>query len=119
MTRKESLEALLVKVEAGEYDAIHHSCAVSDDMYPNLDDAYNGSLDAAKALHEAVLGDGYVSNGFSYTIYGSGKVSVWNIITDASGRGEVNAPDLHNIAPARAWLIAIIKALIAESDLSP
>ncbi|APZ53121.1 hypothetical protein Ga0080574_TMP2787 [Salipiger abyssi] len=78
--------------------------------------AYNGSLDAAKALHEATLGDGYISNGFKYVIWGSGTALVWHVINGHEGRGEVLAKELHAVSQARAWLIAILKALIAIEE---
>ena len=113
-----ALRALLERVEAGEWD-----------MFPGVADAvgihnaalagsaYRGSLDAAKALHEAVLGDGNISTpGYMATVYMSGKAAVWDIISGASHHGEVNAPNLHAVSPARAWLIAILRALIATPD---
>ena len=64
-----------------------------------LDDAYNGSLDAAKALHEAVLpGWGYeICNGAEVTLRQYSKKIIFK-----------------NVCPARAWLLAILEALIAQ-----
>ena len=112
---KTALEALMVKVEAGDLmsvdlislEAVQHSHAWK---------AYNGSLDAAKALHEAVLGDGNISTpGYMATVFMSGKAAVWDVISGASYSGEINAPNLHAVSPARAWLIAILRALIAQA----
>ncbi len=67
--------------------------------------AYNGSLDAAKALHEAVL------PGWDWCMTAD-KVDVWtgNMMDDGIMRhGEAGTT-------ARAWLIAILKALIAEGE---
>jgi hypothetical protein len=66
--------------------------------------AYNGSLDAAKALHDAVLGD-YV------WIASAGCVEVFG-----PKKGQKFITFCEDKTPARAWLIAIIKALIAEAD---
>ena len=124
MTDTQALRDLLVKVEAGadhitilEYAGNWAYAHGHAGLYVYVIDAYNGSLDAAKALHDAVLGDGNISTpGYMATVYMSGKASVWDIISGASHRGEVNAPSLHAISPARAWLIAILRALIAQAE---
>ena len=107
MTRKEALAELIEKVEAGEWDAAGFSRALSYDDCRRLDAyrAYEGSLDAAKALHEAVL-PGWEwhlgpSNAKIYPYNGS-PVKSWDGMADT---------------PARAWLIAILRALYArETD---
>ena len=79
--------------------------------------AFNGDLNAAKALHNAVLGDGNISTpGYMATIYMSGKAAVWNIISGITEYGEVSEPSLHSVSPARAWLIAVLRALIAQEE---
>lgn len=122
MTEKtQALRDLLAKVEAGDA-GWNRLATIAEDALPPREaalaaTAYRGSLDAAKALHEAVLGDGNISTpGYMATVYMSGKASVWDIISGASHRGEVNAPSLHAISPARAWLIAILRALIAQAE---
>ena len=114
MTDTQALHDLMAKVEAGEWwDDLPRPAKLHTDLCWK---AFNGSLDAAKALHDAVLGDGNISTpGYMATVYMSGKASVWDIISGASHRGEVNAPSLHAISPARAWLIAILRALIAQA----
>jgi hypothetical protein len=63
-------------------------------------EAYNGSLDAAKALHDAVL-PGYVMTiPENYKVVVSNSFSQWHV-----GEGKDHA---------RAWLIAILKVLIAQ-----
>lgn len=102
-TRKEALQELLAKVEAGSPD--------KDDVYAGWPFAmngehmhawgsYNGSLDAAKALHEAVL------PGWEWRLRDTGCAWVWRTATDLQGAREADTP-------ARAWLIAIIKTLIS------
>ena len=97
-----ALQALLMNVEAGEWwDDLPRPADLHTDLCWK---SFNGSLDAAKALHEAVL------PGWIYLI-GSQIASVsmsdhedprwWNV--------------MHNGNPARAWLIAILRALIAAS----
>ena len=115
--RKQALEALLAKVEAGECD--HGSFLqkwASDGTYSagcgvNAHKAYDGSLDAAKALHEAVLPDigweVYRTAKYPGMIPGSCTSPYKAIVgwgTQVSG---------HADNPARAWLIAVLRALIA------
>ena len=67
--------------------------------------AYNGSLEAAKALHDAVLPDRPCAVYFGYE-YGATVMfsPTWD-------DGRISAS---NTIPARAWLIAILEALIAK-----
>jgi hypothetical protein len=86
----------------------------SKNHYPILRDqarlAFMGSIDSAKALHNAVL------PGWEYGItYNSEQldgpcafVAPWGATEDAEGY------EACAINPARAWLIAILKALIAK-----
>lgn len=64
--------------------------------------AYDGSLDAAKALHEAVL-PGWRWEGFEGELW-----RVWE------RRDPVGAHESTDADPARAWLLAILSALIAQ-----
>ena len=114
MTRKEALKALLAEVEAG---------AASDKLGPIMMGhlngakqiyamrAYNGSLDAAKALHEALL------PGWDCRLFLSGVAWLYMPAKGAPPIRDVTGAD--NDVPARAWLIAIIKALISECDRTP
>ena len=115
MTHTQALEALRDKVAAGEYPVAWRAFGGDERILHFVHNAHNGSLDAAKALHETVLGDGYAGEGFKYMVWGNGCASVWNVITDERGGGRVDSPELHAVAPARAWLLAILKALIAQS----
>jgi hypothetical protein len=66
--------------------------------------AYHGSLDAAKALHEAVLPDyGWGAGSWGARVWLYSDRPHW----DGSNRQEVEMVN----APARAWLLAIIRAL--------
>ena len=70
--------------------------------------AYNGSLDAAKALHEAVL------TGYDYEIVSRGNrrtVHVYAKPLDAFASTGVSVE-----STARAWLLAILEALIAQEE---
>ena len=110
---KQALTDLLVKIEAGEFDARTYPLMklpqMSMNTFDNIHAAYNGSLDAAMAMHEAVLPDGYWA-----LIETPSFVSIY----DKHGSPEHSAAKsvANNPDPARAWLIAIIKALIAEAD---
>ena len=98
MTRKQALADLIAKVEAGDATAV--------DIYEVMGrgglhaiGAYNGSLDAAKALHEAVL-PGW--------IWGRQKNgAMWVARRPYTFRATRPA------SPARAWLLAILRALHA------
>jgi len=103
MTRKESLTAVLAKVEAGGdvrpstfkvlRDPDNAACAVR---------AHKGSIDAAKALHEVVL------PGWEWHLGPSNaKVYPYNGSPTTSWGGMAENP-------ARAWLLAILCALHAR-----
>ena len=109
-TRKEALQELLEKVEADvvpEWDDVDD---VARNQWANVVKAFHGSLDAAKELHEAVL-PGW---GAKPTAGGAGAgVAYWGCVIEEWDSGEEIS--VHNMkCPARAWLIAILKALIAQ-----
>lgn len=107
---KEALSELLAKVDAGEASCIrsmaHKAFGGRPYTFPKGDalragNAYDGSLDAAKELHEALL------PGKSYSIhnYVSPRAAV------RVGMHTGSDPE-----PARAWLCAILKALISQES---
>jgi len=96
-----ALQALLMKVEAGEWWA---NLPRPDILHTDLCwKAFNGSLDAAKALHEAVIPNH--------------AWDIWRGIgADCVRYYGCNLPGIdtaYHEDPARAWLIAILRALIA------
>jgi len=99
-----ALKALLARVEAGDATDVRLArfCFPKHDRCMFL--AYNGDLNAAKALHEAVLPE------WEWTFYYDGECS----IQQKSGRSIYKAS--RNPDPARAWLISILKALISEAE---
>jgi hypothetical protein len=123
-----ALQELLAKVEAGaKYGTMGHTLLCqkafpkpedfdgSREAYANSDAQLavlawrNGSLDATKALHEAVLPEWewQIGSGDAYLETGDpGKE--WTFRTASAD----------NIDPARAWLIAILKALIAQGQIT-
>ena len=107
MTQLAALNKLAEKVEAGEFLALDliqvFSMATREAV-----SLKHGSLDAAKALHEAVL------PGWTWTV----EKSTYNKLYEAWVRGE-EAPGYtvsDQADPARSWLIAIIRAKIAELE---
>jgi hypothetical protein len=113
--RKDALTNLLAKIEAGNritYDDTDRVCSILIPKATMVDasmfkEACMGdSLDAAKALHDVVLGIG-----FNYSIHkDSASVMTWAHTVEGK---TINA---YNASPARAWLIAILKALIAGEN---
>ena len=105
MTRLEALTALKEAVEAGGEDTPDFSEMVSRPiMQCRAGEAYRGSLDAARALHEAVLPGYFVEIRLWTSMNGGALVSVG-----------MKDPQ-RNPCPARAWLLAILSALIAQEQ---
>jgi len=106
--RREALEALRDKVKAGEFDRWSvNGAPLTAPQKAFVTRAYHGSLDAAKALHDAVL------PGWRYSItHGpSGDAAV---VAKRLGE-QVDTLGFATDNPARAWLIAILSALISET----
>jgi hypothetical protein len=107
-----ALQELLATVEAGEIDPKRSvpEFAVMFETFSHVQlpmcvsafRAYHGSLDAAKALHEAVIDD------YNF-LMGVDWAEVW-----LPFGSKLHKFNVANTNPARAWLIAIIKALIAQ-----
>ena len=76
------------------------------DVVSSIAKAFDGSLDAAKALHDALL------PGWRWLVEGEGNASVYPPDENLLNAIDVNgAPN-----PARAWLLAILKAKLAEVE---
>jgi hypothetical protein len=115
MTSKlEALRALHDAVKAGEWADKsdvqnfwrHCEVAIIDDaraLWIDAWNAYNGSLDAAHALHKAVL------PGWGWSVQDCG--SPWALVVRID-----TAHDERGDTPARAWLLAILSALIAQEE---
>jgi len=114
--RKQALEALRDKVKAGKFrptwSELNNAGIAMNSHGQNRAgfawDAYNGSLDAAKALHDAVLPVWRVSHA-----WGSGDKWVWNLTKSNPDQPDYSAGECEN--PARAWILAILEALISET----
>ena len=103
MDRKEALAELIAMVEAGSDDVPDFAAFVSRPlMQCKAGEAYRGSLDAAKALHDAVL------PGWGWALTDIGEAHI------LSADGPIAAGESDN--PARAWLLAILKSLHAQAD---
>jgi hypothetical protein len=120
--RKEALTELLAKVKAGEWHNDGTSWLFGNN-WPNVHSAFHGSLDAAKALHEAVL-PGWPVRLTDLTpdwCGGHGWCASLNYLhmewqeTFTAYPPSHFAHSAYNANPARAWLIAILKALIANA----
>ena len=106
-----ALQALLERVEAGEA-SWNRLASIAEDAMPPKEAALaatanRGSLDAAKALHEAVL------PGWHWSLYDDNGIGIYEAqieVHDWQGEPISGASKCN---PARAWLIAILKALAA------
>jgi hypothetical protein len=113
MTRIDALKELKAKVEAGEFPRLWQNVTNAlglhpDDRHIEAHRAHEGSIDAALRLHEAVL------PGWQYTVYPD---SVEVTKTRREGDCEfINRHDGDADTPARAWLLAVLSALIAQEE---
>ena len=92
-----ALDDLITTVEAGSFVYIGwEPQALPAHRMIDVSDAYSGSLDAAKALHDALLpGWGWTISADGASVYGD----------------DPKVYDVDNAhIPARAWLLAILKA---------
>ncbi len=115
MTNKAALQTLLAKVEAGACCNDGQMFKAFGDKWLPCFDAYNGSLDAAHSLHKAVLGDRWFFTIKQQRTVGN-RMCVEVTTTTQNGGNRDYHYGYHADNPARAWLIAIIEALIAETE---
>jgi hypothetical protein len=111
MTRKDAMAELIAMVEAGEWPA--DFLAIDNGIHgvttATMYSAFSGSLDAAKALHEAVLPDeGWHVEWVAKYPRLAFTPAAW---CASVGWGTRYAAYAAN--PARAWLLAILRALHA------
>lgn len=125
MSSKEALETLLAGVDVGGFDAppknarqpyFNRFMDIAENALPQNVTGCSGlawrayhqhSLDAALALHNAVLPDAK---------WWAGQEGASVMLPDDFLDAAAEPFSGYNVIPARAWLIAIIKALIAECD---
>lgn len=123
MDKVEALEALLEKVRNGEADEaqgvakqIASAARDNGNTFPHhlVMKAYSGSLDAALAMHNAVLPEWLARTSAGGA---SAGIKFWSCDLEHWETGdEVGA--WNQPIPARAWLIAILKALIDNERTS-
>lgn len=105
--RAEALRALLADVQAGNFpgELTGPQMGFPDTYAAVLHEAFSLSLDAALALHKAVLpGRNW---GLGGPVYGEFCCEIFDEMNEVIDVGI-------NSCPAHAWLIAIIRALLAE-----
>ena len=106
-----ALQALLERVEAGEWwDDLPRPAALHTDLCWK---AFNGSIDAAKALIEAVCIDAHQVT-VDWGPSGCGAKLVW--WPDGLSDGREIASHGYDVDPARAMLGAVIRAMIADTE---
>lgn len=102
------LDELIAAVEAGtltfpEAEAYGHHSGL---RYADVWSAYHGSLDAAKALHEAVLGGEW-----AWWFEPFREIAFCGVYNPNVSSMPITVGDLK---PARAWLLTILKAMRAR-----
>ena len=106
--RKQALVDLRDKVKAGEVTGT--DCCIASTMgwfgqtEHHIAKSFHGSLDAAKALHEAVI-PGFFVDISHWSMHE--PMSIVTVGNDFKGNADTIA---------RAWLLAIIEALIMQED---
>ena len=120
MTRRDALTELRDKVRVGEFLTGPYSPsqkAFGQSNTRRAHSAYHGSLDAAKALHDAVL-PGWTVNSLHQNRKpdnGMPANGTWSCLLFRYDPAIAHVETKAN-TPARAWLLAIIEALISEAD---
>jgi hypothetical protein len=110
----EKLDELIAAVEAGEWidmTPAYVSLGVNATVAAR---AYTGSLDAALALHEALLPGWRVNIGQTEIITPDRTFTAYVWPNDATMRQSVFRPCATHATPARAWILAILKAYRAQ-----
>ena len=125
MDRLQALKELADKVEAGTWADLRITGLKQADLSEYASEflrAYHGSLDAAKALHDAVLPDTPVKivdhsqdhmGGHGWYVFVNWPHTLWMPHYTTSGPFSYRGM---SDTPARAWLLAIIEALRARED---
>ena len=104
--RKQDLKSLRDEVAAGTWPGSDVYSHMSDRCASFAYDSFNGSLDAAMALHKALLPD------HRARIDVGRRFRAW-VITPSNKKN-----DAYSESPARAWLLCILDAIIAREGQS-
>lgn len=112
----QALRELRERVAAGEWPADFLAIDSNSDLAKvttaTMYGAFSGSLDAAMALHEALL-PGWVVGIHKPPDHGNrAKCALFWIVNLGSADGKVEIDSVIGTDPARAWLLAILDALI-------
>ena len=114
-----NIDKLIAAVEAGKWPPVHISGGGVGDYVGTIKgpwsatdwflakDACDGSLDAAHRLHEALL------PGWGWCAATDAHSEQWFCVDDPSGSFETE--ETYAATPARAWLLAILRALKARA----
>jgi hypothetical protein len=116
-TRKEALIELREKVKAGDHSPGSNivCAAISANLYESFMRAHHGSLDAAKALHDAVLPGWTMDQMNEWWGSERNNSAGWAVhLLSRKLSKRVQGSGL-GVSPARAWLLAILEALIAKA----
>ena len=116
MTRLTALKELADKVDAGKdkWSMYEVEVAFGKEYQITFLKAYSGSLDAALRLHNGALGT--MSQYSIVTELTCGKVAVVFWPKGLSCGEECSGTAWFHDNPARAWLMAIVRAKIAELE---
>ena len=102
------LDALIEAVEAGTIPSHDLDAFIPwrglDTQTNDSHDAYRGSLDAAKRLHEALL------PGWGWDVCDDGEARVFEYTSSADSAPFDDYIGVRRDNPARAWLLAILRA---------
>lgn len=109
MDKTEALRALIEAVEAGtqfRYDGMEE--ALSVEQFESMSGAFNGQLDAANDLHDALFHEAeWASISYSKRYAEESAVE----ITTSTGTWRSVSEN-----PARAWLLAILRAYLSQQE---
>ena len=119
MTQLEALKELAEKVESGiEPNAtdVWNVVVFESDKVKGTKEviswAFHGYLDAAHSLHKALLGDRW-----SISLTQDDAKTWWCVLKEGFQTSYTGVNGATQETPARAWLLAIIKAKISELEL--
>lgn len=106
----DALQRLIDAVEGGYWPG-DTAQQLGEECHLRAYAAFNGSLDAAKYLHDALL-PGWLKN-INFIEFADGRAActMFGPLAEDAGKWEF-APKFESVAdcPARAWLLAILRA---------
>ena len=105
MTDTTALDELITAVEAGEFCMSKFPRAMAE-WFTSICHSYHGDLNAAKALHDALLPE-YTRDVDATAPECGIRVSIWSPSGPIVGVGD-------NQIEARAWLLAVLRAYRAQ-----